>query len=394
MRRSRSQATPSTVERVTRLTEEGVFVTSAAWAANLPVVKFLNNGPEAREKGYDIMSHVLTILNMCKKEKVMIAAYTFDHNLVAKALIDAVSERQCSVQILADQGQMYEGRSTSQGLIIETMMNRGVEVRTYRPQKGGCNACFHMKSMTIENALVLSGSANWTYNSMELCAEASTLTRAHEAVSDAVTTFKYYWAMSAQVDVTRLKEPTDFSRNRNRKFLDAYGQDRSNVASSGGGQSGVAYPLQGGFAAAAELQRSSRAVKHHTTALNLDPSNAARTPKAAVEAKEDVMVPLRGPQKKKTLNPISKAAMAMQRFSPPSRVTGVQRLSGEEQSRSSLGETGSASSGHDQSGAAGPSPDGGAARAQTASVYTASLFDPPYEPSDPRDVDSWMPSLF
>ena len=135
-------------------------------------------------------------------------------------------------------------------------------------------------------------------------------------------------------------------------------------------------------------------MKQHTTALNLDPSNVVRTSKAAVEAKEDVMVPLRGPQKKKTLNPISKAAMAMQRFSPPSRVTGVQRLSGEGQSRSSLGETGSASSGHGQSGAAGPSADGGAAPAKTASVYTASLFDPPYEPSDPRDVDSWMPSLF
>ena len=108
MRRSKSQAAPVMVEQVARLTEEGVFVTTAAWARSLPVVKFLTNGPEAREKGNDILAHILTILSMCSRERIMIAGYNFDNHQVAKALIDAIEERHCSVQVLADCRQMYE----------------------------------------------------------------------------------------------------------------------------------------------------------------------------------------------------------------------------------------------------------------------------------------------
>ena len=208
---------------------------------------------------------------------------------------------------------------------------------------------------------------------MELCAEASILTRAFDAVEDAVSTFTRYWAMSAQIEVTMMKEPTELSRDRNKKFIKEYGQDGRNVASSGSGLSGVAYPLQGGFAAAAQLQRSSQAGTMRTAALNLEPTNFARTSKAAVEAREEfIMVPLRAregttAQRKKGLVPVSKAAMAMQRFSPPSRVTEVQRSTSEGQPSSST---------------------------EVTQTYSAQPVDSPYDPSDPRDVDGWLPTSF
>ena len=147
----------------------------------------------------------------------MVAGYTIDNNQTARALIYA-TKRNCTVLVLADYQQMYHGKSTSQGMVVQTLLQEGVEVRTYRPPRGGMNAAFHTKMMVVRDWIAMIGSANWTYNSMELCVETSVLTRARDAVENAQRTFDRYWAMSVPVDAAKLKEGSEYSRNRTKVY--------------------------------------------------------------------------------------------------------------------------------------------------------------------------------
>ena len=134
-------------------------------------------------------------------------AYTFDNIKVAKLLVE-LAQRGNVVNLLCDAQTMGYGRS-SQHSVVRVLVNANVNVRTYRPPKGGQNAALHSKMLVVRGWLAITGSANWTFNSWDLCVETSMMTRSSTCVKHAEDVFDFYWARgelvlaeSLRVDIT------------------------------------------------------------------------------------------------------------------------------------------------------------------------------------------------
>lgn len=90
-------------------------------------------------------------------ETVQVAIYTFTSEPIKEALLDAMTLRGVTVNLVADAGQTFT--ISDQETFLDELTASGAEVRVANGFGGGI---MHNKFAVIDSATVLTGSFNWT----------------------------------------------------------------------------------------------------------------------------------------------------------------------------------------------------------------------------------------
>ena len=189
----RNQAPPVMVEGV----QVSSFMTH--YPAIMPLTRASHRSPVISQEK-DILSLILEMISSsnANAKGIRIGCYGIDKAEIVNALIEASKVQR--VEILGDWKTMYYGASAQQKPMVRAMLEAKIDIRTYKPDKGGRNAAYHNKYMYCIEGALLTGSSNFTHNSLEnYCVEAGIFTRSKETLEDYNKLFLYYQAQGAAI---------------------------------------------------------------------------------------------------------------------------------------------------------------------------------------------------
>ena len=92
--------------------------------------------------------------------------------------------------------QAAQPATPNQRASVRGLLEWRADIRTYRPESASRNALLHEKTILVDRAVYLLGSANFTRNSLENSVEASLVTRVESVVRRAGQHFDGLWGMS------------------------------------------------------------------------------------------------------------------------------------------------------------------------------------------------------
>jgi len=140
-----------------------------------------------------ILPHLLFILYAAEFNICCLQYQCEEHHLV-NALIAAVRRKPDAVvvRLVLDKRMMLNPSAKGQPKQVATMIEHGVQVRIRQPGTKGF-ALQHEKVVTVDDAIGVVGSANWTHNSMENCEESVISTRSQEVVRQMRAHFERVW---------------------------------------------------------------------------------------------------------------------------------------------------------------------------------------------------------
>ena len=182
---------------------------SSSWHSSLPLVQVHYN---------ECIGAQLKSLLGAAQSSVRLTCYTFDDFFSREltALLVRLNQkgRAGSVRILVDASQAQKPSSAGQKRMMIQMSAWGAQIKTATGRGTTRSELLHEKSWLIDEAVVVVGSANATYNSMELCREIMLTITDPEVVALQATHFDELWAASSDVEsaLTRLATPPVPSR--------------------------------------------------------------------------------------------------------------------------------------------------------------------------------------
>ena len=166
-------------EEVMREPEEALVTMNVEGALkNLPAVMPLQDR--------EILQTMLVLIDSALVS-IIILCFTFDHAEIYNALVRA-KNRGVFISFVADGAQMLRAGSSCkrQKMVFRNMLEwryAGLSVILYTPPRAGRYAVQHQKVLIIDKVVGLYGSANFTHNSLDCCAEFSVCTRADSVVT-------------------------------------------------------------------------------------------------------------------------------------------------------------------------------------------------------------------
>ena len=144
-----------------------------------------------------ILPHLLEIIRAAKYSVCALQYQCEEHHIVA-ALVDVVRREAepVAVRLVLDKKMMANPSAKGQPNQVGALIEHGVEVRVRHPKPARLFSAQHEKSVLIDDALAVVGSANWTHNSMENCEESVISTRARNVVQAARQHFEDMWSVA------------------------------------------------------------------------------------------------------------------------------------------------------------------------------------------------------
>ena len=142
----------------------------------------------------DIRPHVCAVINAAVSA-FCACQYLYDEQFIAVAVINAL-KRGVTGRMVLDKQKMRRPASWRQPEQVALAIENGLEVRLHQPDPSSLFSAQHEKSVIVDEAIVLVGSANWTRNSMEHCEESVISTRAADVVAQASVHFEQLWLVA------------------------------------------------------------------------------------------------------------------------------------------------------------------------------------------------------
>ena len=162
-------------------------VASAAQAEMAEVVGVYFTPPAGAAAG------VVNAIDNSRRE-VLVQAYTFTHNGIAQALLRA-HRRGVSVRVLLDEKSHATNR-----YVIDLLSREGVALRG-----DGKHAIAHNKVMVIDDAVVVTGSFNFTNAAETRNAENLLILKSTDLAAAYKTQWQLHWDHGSAVDVSALE---------------------------------------------------------------------------------------------------------------------------------------------------------------------------------------------
>ena len=103
------------------------------------------------------------------------------------------------MRVLIDEGQYRKPSCRNQAQSIDSLLEWGVEFRSFNPGRGGYSV-MHAKSWVVDGATAIVGSPNFTVNGMENSEEVLTIVRSEDYISDCLEWFERLWGIAGVVD--------------------------------------------------------------------------------------------------------------------------------------------------------------------------------------------------
>ena len=124
--------------------------------------------------------------------------YCIDHigvvNTLSRKARDGVT-----VQLILDRTQMLKPSCAQQLNRVVDMLEWGVEIRTWRPERGNF-AALHIKSAVVDRKQLLVGSANPTHNGYESSCENVARIAGEDPAAQFCQLFEEVWPQATPVD--------------------------------------------------------------------------------------------------------------------------------------------------------------------------------------------------
>jgi phosphatidylserine/phosphatidylglycerophosphate/cardiolipin synthase-like enzyme len=121
------------------------------------------------------------------EREVLVQAYGFTHNAIAQALVRA-HERGVKVRVLLDQKSQSSNR-----YVIDVLSDAHIELR-----QDGKHAIAHNKVMVIDQAIVITGSFNFTNSAASRNAENFLVLKSEDLAEQYRLQWKNHWAHSVE----------------------------------------------------------------------------------------------------------------------------------------------------------------------------------------------------
>jgi hypothetical protein len=117
--------------------------------------------------------------------------YVVEHTACCMTLV-LKAGKGVPCRMILDRSNFMESSCARQADRVAELLKAGIEMRVMKP-KGGCFACMHVKTMIIDERVVLAGSVNMTHNGLENNKEHLYRITVPSAVADVVADFDQTW---------------------------------------------------------------------------------------------------------------------------------------------------------------------------------------------------------
>jgi len=134
---------------------------------------------------------------------VRICVYTVD-KVILESFTSRLRRGEADGWMILDENQCNNPSCSSQRAAMLNMKEWGVHMRTRRP-KPGMTSAQHEKTWLFDEALLVVGSANASFNSMTKCEETVIATRSKDLITAQAIHFDKIWETAKEIDWDKLK---------------------------------------------------------------------------------------------------------------------------------------------------------------------------------------------